>query len=107
MQRDGTKISILKKEKKIKDLKWNIEMQKDSTKIIDKYLNKLNKDIKNTKEKLKLSINKNREQQIIIDTLRKEIKKLKEETKNIESYKENSVQRSAKKAAAKAAKINK
>lgn len=105
-------IDDLKKEneynlKEIKDLKLKIKMQKDSTKIAilkkDKDLNKLNKDIKITCDKLKLNINKNKEQQIIIDTLRKEIKNLKEENKNVKQQ-ENSVQKAARKAAAKAAK---
>ena len=105
-------IDDLKKEneynlKEIKDLKLKIKMQKDSTKITilkkDKDLNKLNKDIKITCDKLKLSINKNKEQQITIDTLRKEIKNLKEDNKNIKQQ-ENSVQKAARKAAAKAAK---
>lgn len=105
-------IDDLKKEneynlKEIKDLKLKIKMQKDSTKIAilkkDKDLNKLNKDIKITCDKLKLSINKNKEQQITIDTLRKEIKNLKEDNKNIKQQ-ENSVQKAARKAAAKAAK---
>lgn len=108
-------IDDLKKEneynlKEIKDLKLKIKMQKDSTKIDilkkDTDLNKFNKEIKITCDKLKLSINKNKEQQIIIDTLRKEIKNLKEENKNIKQQ-ENSVQKAARKAAAKAAKKNK
>ena len=108
-------IDDLKKEneynlKEIKDLKLKIEMQKDSTKITilkkDNDLNKFNKEIKITCDKLKLSINKNKEQQIIIDTLRKEIKNLKDENKNIKQQ-ENSVQKAARKAAAKAAKKNK